>query len=177
MDTRKNDLNHNSPDDFKLEIDLNSSDFHAEWKRCNMVANYLADFTAYEYQHREQAENLFSTIINELLEAVARLAAFKSVIRLALRPQSGRLSIRVEHECQAALVSHYTDFVQQISHQVGDSLYVNLLTEEDSGAPDFNQLGLAMIVHDFGGVIELEQRGDTPFMNTVVSIPTKEFAS
>ena len=116
--------------------------------------------------------------MDELLAKPAhRYKIARGVIRFALRPLPGRLSIRVEHECQAALVPFYTTFVKSISQQVGDSLYVNLLTEDESGTPAFNQLGLAMIVHDFGGVIELEQRGDTPFMNTTVSIPTKEFAS
>jgi hypothetical protein len=160
-----------------MEIDLNATDFQAEWKRCNMLANYLADYTAYEYPRRELAENLFSTIINEVLEAVARLAALKSVIRFALQPEPGRLTIKVDHECQPALVPHYAEFVRKISPQVADPLYLSLLTGSDARSDSFNQLGLAMIVHDFGGRIELAQRGDTPFMCTTVHIPTKELAS
>jgi hypothetical protein len=162
---------------FKMELDLNATDFQTEWKRCNMLANYLADYTAYEYPRRELAENLFSTIINELLEAVARLAALKSVIRFALLPEPGGLAIRVDHEVQHTLASRYRDFVGRISHQVGESLYLSLLTEDQGESNSFNQLGLAMIVHDFGGRIEAEQRGDTPFMCTRVFIPTKELAS
>ena len=158
--------------DFKMEIDLTAADFLTEWKRCNMVANYLADYSAYEYKNREQAENLFSTIINELLEAIARLAETTSVIHFKLQPEDEQLSILVDHECQAPLVPHYADFVQNIGQDSGNALYLELLVNDDLPAPAFNQLGLAMIVHDFGGRINLEQRGDTPFLCTRVSIPT-----
>jgi hypothetical protein len=164
-------------DDFRMEIDLNANDFHTEWKRCNMVANYLADYTAYEYKRRELAENLFSTIINELLEAIARLAAFRSVIRFSLCQDKEGLMIDVNHECQENLVGVYRDFVTSINQTDDRDLYLDLLTGETIPSPSFNQLGLAMIVHDFGGTIALEQRGGSPFMTTHVHIPTREFAS
>ena len=177
MDNQDNDDQTRRGPAFEMEIDLNANDFTSEWKRCNLVANYLADYTAYEYKHRELAENLFSTIINELLEAIARMAAFKSVIRFALRPNPGSLSIQVDHECQEPIVAHYTEFVKQVSQGSGKGVYFDLLVIDSLPRPAFNQLGLAMIVHDFGGKIEIQQRGGTPFMRTCVSIPTKEFAS
>ncbi len=164
------------PSGFRIEISLNAADFQAEWKRCNMVANYLADYTAYEYARRELAENLFSTVINELLEAVARLAAARSAIRFALAAEPGGLAIHVEHECRPTLLARYSEFVGSLAGLAGDPLYLRLLTDDSGDTAAFNQLGLAMIVHDFGGRIELERRGDAPLLCTRVTIPTEDFA-
>lgn len=162
---------------FRMEIDLNSTDFQSEWKRCNMVANYVSDYISYEYKHRELAENLFSTIINEFLEAINRIAVPKSMIHFVIISATGSLQLQVTHECQLCFAPLYVDFIHQVSQSVDNSLYLNLLVGESLPSPSFNQLGLAMIVHDFGSRIEVEQQGNSSSLRTTIFIPTKDFAS
>jgi len=160
----------------KIEVGLNAGDFLLEWKRSALVANYLADFMAYEYPHREMAENLISTVLNELIEAAYRLAVDRSPLQLLLRTEDGHLIIALDHQCQPGLSSTYREFVGQLVQGSDGPLYFQLLEAETRPEPLFNQFGLAMIAHDFSGQITVEDLGTTQ-LRTTIDLPTKELSA
>jgi len=48
----------------ELEVTIQIDDLIANWKRIGFLANYFAEYVAYDFPQRERAENLLSTITN-----------------------------------------------------------------------------------------------------------------
>jgi hypothetical protein len=69
---------------FAIELTFPVHEFQQDWKQCSLLANYIAEYTAYQFDQQERAENIISTIANELLEAIVCLAPDESDLFLHL---------------------------------------------------------------------------------------------
>lgn len=147
------DVNYAASDDslpllFALNLDID--DFQHEWSRCNLLANYAGEYVAYQYTQRERAENLISTITNEFLEAVIAVAPSGSGLALRYQQIAGGLSIEAEHDVPAPIRTVYLDFLHALKFEESRQRYLDLLVAEEPVANQFNQLGLMMLMYDFG---------------------------
>jgi hypothetical protein len=158
---------------FTLEFALPADDFKTEWRRCNMLANYVADYVSYQFPQRERAENLISTITNELIESVIRLTPTDSPLHLRCIQRPSELVLEMEHSLQSEAQELYPAFLKALEAPDTDPLYLELLTAEQRPAVAFNQLGLVVLVHDFGVHI-VAHRQATGRIQTQVVVPTKE---
>jgi hypothetical protein len=132
-----------------FRLQLQAGDLNDHWKRCNMLANYLAEYVSYQFSEREWAENLISTVTNELLEAVSSVSPAASTLVLRCRQQHHDLVIELEHDLLPEIAQPYAIVLAELANQVSDEHYLHQLTS-DRPLPSFNQLGLSMITHDFG---------------------------
>ena len=162
---------------FAFELTLQARDFQTEWKRCNMLANYIAEYVAYQFAQQERAENLVSTIANELLEAVTRLAPEHSYLFIRCVQFEDELGLDAKHVIRAEAVSPYLAFLENLSNGANDELYLELLTAKMRPAEYFNQLGLTMLTHDFGAHLTASLDEGTDRICTNISIPTEEFSA
>jgi hypothetical protein len=134
--------------DLAFEMTLQASDFYAEWKRCNMVANYISEYASYQFPQRERAENLISTIANEILESVVRLAPDTSDLVFRCEQTAPGLQLETEHFIRPEAAADYQVFLAGLRSETSKELFLELLTADEP--PDtFNQLGLTMLVQDF----------------------------
>lgn len=131
-------------------LTLEADDFHHEWSRCNLVANYVGEYIAYQFTQRERAENLISTITNEFLESVIALAPSASLLSLNYIQTPGKLQIDVDHHVHPSTCSAYLNFLSGLTLEQSRQQYLELLTSPEQTADAFNQLGLTMLTHDFG---------------------------
>ena len=139
-----------SASELAFELTLQAHDFYAEWKRCNMVANYVSEYASYQFPQRERAENLISTIANEILESVVRLAPDSSDLVLRCEQTATGLQLETEHFIRPETAAEYQEFLAGLRAETSEELFLELLTDDDPPANTFNQLGLAMLVQDFG---------------------------
>lgn len=160
---------------FVLEFTLQATDFHDEWERCNMLANYIAEYTAYQFDQRERAENLISTIANELLETAVSLTTDESTVKINITQDQTGLHVDTCYKIKPDLVDHYQTFVAQLGDQKFDQ-YRNLLTEKSDNDIYFNQLGLVMLSHDFGAQMSVKPIKSTAETCTTVTVANEEFA-
>lgn len=168
-----------SPDDrpsppFAVELSFPAGDFQADWRRCNMAANYLAGYVAYQFAEREWAENLISTVTNEVLEAVALLSPSAEQLDLRCRQRPDDLLIEVEHAVRPELDAAYAGFLADLHSRDSAELYFELLTAAARPALAFNQFGLALIAHDFkadllGGRVEPSGR-----LRLTIRVPNRQ---
>ena len=136
---------------FTLEMTLQAQDFQTEWKRCSMLANYIAEYVAYQFSQRERAENLISIIANELLEAMVHLAPTGSGLSIRCMQLENGLRIDTEHLVRVEAFPFYVDLLRKLNRsECEESFYYDLLTSEKRDQEQFNQFGLAMLSHDFG---------------------------
>jgi len=162
---------------FAIELSLPAQDLQNQWRRCNMLANYIAEYVAYQFPEREWAENLISTVTNEFLEAIVSLSPAEAAIRLSYLQRAGDLQIEIEHGLRAAAVASYTAFLDQLASSDTDELYFGLLTAPDRPALDFNPFGLVMLVHDFKAHVSAHLAESLPRIQIKVVVPTSEIAS
>jgi hypothetical protein len=161
---------------FAFELSLLVGDLQAEWKRCNMLANYIAAYLAYQFIHQERAENLISTIANELLEAVVFLAPQHSHLFISCRQFKQGLVLEVKHIIRAEAVRPYLSFLEGLNSDALNQQYLNLLTSESKPAESFNQLGLLMLAHDFGAHLTTYWGNNSDDICTRIFIAAQEFS-
>lgn len=142
-----------APAPFTIEIIFPVHDFQSDWKQCSLLANYIAEYTAYQFEQQERAENIISTITNELLEAIVHLAPAQSDLVICVEQQESGLKLNASHLVHGELVDSYTTFLVELQTGHTDEAYLNLLTTAVTPPHYFNQLGLMMLTHDFGAHI------------------------
>lgn len=161
--------------DFAIELLVQAQDIQDHWQRCNMLANYIAEYVAYQFPEREWAENLISTVINEFLESIASLSPRRADLTLRCTQSAGHLLIEIEHALRPQLAEPYLTFLSALAGAAIDDLYFGLLTTAERPELSFNQFGLAMLVHDFQTRIAAQLDDVTGRVHIHVGIPTKEF--
>lgn len=161
----------------EFECLLNVGNFQKEWRRCSMLANYIAEYTAYQFARREWAENLISTVVNDFLETVVRLSPPKNEMTLRCIQYPDTLLVEVNQNLTPEMAKPFYDFLQLACAEDVNDLYFQVLTATDRPAPSFNQLGLLMLVHDFGARLAARTHKQGGLISTRVFIPTQEFSA
>lgn len=163
------DIGLSSPLLFALTLEVD--DFHREWSRCNLLANYVGEYIAYQFTQRERAENLISTITNEFLESVIALAPGTSLLSLSYQQNLGELRIEAEHEILEGVRNAYLDFLAGLHREQSRQQYLELLIADEQATGDFNQLGLTMLTHDFGVQFSAQSTAENDRCKTALLIP------
>ena len=161
---------------FTIELLVQAQDIQDRWQRCNMLANYIAEYVAYQFPEREWAENLISTVTNEFLEAVACLSPGRTELTLRCMQYASDLQIEIEHSVQPNALQPYLTFLSELSGTTIDDSYFRLLTAAERPELSFNQFGLVMLVHDFHARIVARLDDMTGQIRIQVGIPTKEIS-
>jgi hypothetical protein len=133
----------------QLEVTVQIDDLHSDWKRISHLANYFAEYIAYDFPQRERAENLLSTITNEILEAIVHLAPAQTTLQLRCTHQDETLMMDVTHQVKAELRPDYLLFVKKLGEEDGEQGYLQMLTADVKPEAYFNQLGLMILEYDF----------------------------
>lgn len=159
---------------FAIELVVQSQDFQDRWQRCNMLANYIAEYVAYQFPEREWAENLLSTVTNEFLEAITLLSPSHAALALRCTQSAGNLMIEIKHSLRPNSSEPYLTFLRELAGATIDDIYFGLLTATERPEVNFNQFGLAMLVHDFHARIAAQLDDATGQICIQVGVPTKE---
>lgn len=159
-----------------LEFRLHAVDLQSEWERCSLLANYVGQSASHEFAQSEHAENLIATVINEVLEMVTNLAVAKSDLSIDVNPNNGELKIAIDFTCKPDLKPEFMTLVHEITENSQD-IYFDYLTKTTELEHNFNQLGIAMLVHDFEASITVNQtENDEIQTHVLIQISDKEFA-
>ncbi len=153
-----------------LEVSVQVDDLHIDWKRVSYIANYVAEYMAYEFPQRERAENLLSTITNEILESVINLAPDQTVLQINCKLVDKKLVLDVTHYVRAEISSSYESFVKNLGEDNSDNAYLEMLISEATPETYFNQLGLMMLGYDFGVRLSLDRETEANQFCTHVNV-------
>ena len=176
MQFSKQDFSETSSPIFTLAFQFNTQDFSTEWKRLNLLANYVAEYLSYQFARREKAENLLSTITNEVLEAIIHLSPSDAVFSMNFLQFPWGIRLDIDHTVSENLLVDYQTFIAKITQSSGEDMYHNLMIEEVRPSDYFNQLGLLMLVHDFDTGLAAQPGSTAHQICTQITIPTEEFA-
>ena len=158
---------------FTIDMSLQSQDFHSEWQRCSLLANYIAEYVAYQFTERGRAENIVSTVANELLEAVTYLTPKESSMSISCSQFTDVIRLDLEFPVRSEALGAYMEFMKNYTQAGND--YLELLTGDNIPEEHFNQLGLTMLAHDFNIKIDTHLDDSINSVHSQVFIPIEEF--
>jgi len=157
---------------FTIEFALQNQDFHSEWTRCSLLANYMAEYVAYQFTERGRAENLISTVVNEILEAITYLTPGESSMSIRCSQLTDMIRLDMDFSVRSDVLEPYMEFMQKFDDI--ENRYLELLTGEVNLDVNFNQLGLVMLAHDFNVRIDSQLDDSKNSILSQIFVPVEE---
>ena len=138
------------PGGSRIAVTLPARDFASDWRRYNLVANYIAEYVSYFFEHRDRAENVISSVFYELLEHMATISGEDARLAARLLTEEDRVvfEITTSNPRAEALQSHRT-LLKTLGSGNIDSLYRELLESPTDRPRPQGELGLTMLAHDY----------------------------
>jgi hypothetical protein len=134
----------------RISLRLQARDFSLDWRRYNLVANYVAEYASYFFEHKDRAENVISSVLYELLEYIVGMSLDDSELALGLNARDGRLFFEIATSAAAReRFGEHQELLADLSQGNLDDTYRRMLTSgsETRGSPW--SLGIAMLAHDY----------------------------
>lgn len=117
-------------------------DLLTQWRRCGMIADFLAGYVAYAFERRETAHSVLSTTVNELVENVAKFSADKREGGgVALRHQGDVVVVEACNLADAAAVARLGENLAELAAGDPGEVFARRVAERRG-------LGLALIAKD-----------------------------
>ena len=134
----------------KIAVTLPAKDFASDWRRYNLVANFIAEYASYFFAHRDRAENVISSVFYELLEHMATISRDDARLAVRLLTQEGLVVFEISssNPRPEALDLHRKLLVALGSGNI-DSLYREILEASPGEPRQPGELGLTMLAHDY----------------------------
>jgi len=144
-----------------IALTLPARDFANDWRRYNLVANYIAEYGSYFFEHRDRAENVISSVFYELLEHMASISREDALLALRLAADNGRILFEIASSgVEPPSRARHEQLVGELRRGDLDSWYRDVLETEPEAARAGGLLGLALIAHDYHADIST-QSGDS----------------
>ena len=157
-----------------IEVKVQALDMVVEWRRCGIVADYIADYLALSCEQSAYARSVISTVANELMENAVHFSAEKS------RP------IHVQASHRGDVVELAASNVAEARHIAGlERLFADLsrgdlvaVFRERVEAASRGGLGLLGVVKDYaaelGAVLASNETEGLVDVRVHVLLPAKE---
>jgi hypothetical protein len=134
----------------RIAMTLAARDFVSDWRRYNLVANYIAEYVSYFFENRDRAENVISSVFYELLEHMTTISREDARLAARLLTKEDRVVFEISssHPRPEALESHRALLSTLGSGDI-DALYRDLLESPSEEPRQQGELGLTMLAHDY----------------------------
>ena len=134
----------------RIALTLPARDFARDWRRYNLVANYIAEYASYFFEHRDRAENVISSIFYELLEHMATISQEDARLAVRLLTQDGRVVFEISSSNpRPEALDPHRKLLAALGGGDIDSLYREILEAAPGEPRQQGELGLTMLVHDY----------------------------
>ena len=147
----------------------------AEWRRCGDIADYAARFLAYDYEDREAAVGVLSTVVNEIVENAVKFSDDRHTpARLRVRQYADSVRIDATNRSAAGRGDTFAAALVEVLDGNPEALFAaRVATPLDAGGPG---LGLIMLRRDYGAQlgVRLSFDGELVEVEIQVRIPSRE---
>jgi hypothetical protein len=162
----------------ELAVTLVPIDVVSEWRRCSETADYLARYFAYDFDDRETAALVLSTVINELVENTVKFSGDKSIAgAIVVRQFGDRMSITTTNVAQPAQAEILHTAVARITEGDPEALFA----ERVAHPPEVGSagIGLIMLRKDYDAQMNVRTsphttRGDLVLVEMEVTLDNRE---
>jgi hypothetical protein len=140
------------PELFKIVLNFLVDDFKKDWRRCNLVSNYIAEYSGTNFKHEDQIENLISTISNEMIESLFLLSKDNTYIKITFKNLKDEMLFELENVIKEDNMELYKNIIENINKGDVDSQYLECLNKTFNEENNI-RLSLLMIANDYDGKI------------------------
>jgi hypothetical protein len=130
-------------------LTLPANDFELDWRRFSLVANYLAEYSAYHFEQKDRAENLISSVFYELLERLASGSRRDARLDIRFSASSGWLLFELRSSLASEELARLRDLLAELQQGDREGYYRRLLAADLETEVNRRKLGLAMVAHDY----------------------------
>jgi len=125
-------------------------DLVAHWKRCGMVADFLAHFLGYNFENKEMATNIISTVLNEVLENAVKFSVDKSeTIALGLRYVGEHIEVEASNKTDLIKADNLAKYIQKLHTEDLEDLFVQQIEHTAAKERTASGLGLITLKKDY----------------------------
>lgn len=130
-----------------IEMEVVPIDLVTEWRRCGMIADFMADYMVHGFERRDTARSVLSTVMNELVENAAKFSAdARAPAHASIRHHGEVVHLEVRNAATASHVQHLRGLLAELAG--GDAT-----TVWQTRIGDRRGLGLAMLARDYGATV------------------------
>ena len=126
-----------------IEMEFVPIDLVTEWRRCGMIADFVADYIVHAFEDRQIARSVLSTVVNELIENAAKFSADKrGTAHVSIRHHGEVLHAEVRNEAIAEHVEQLRDVLGDLANDDATAVFRRRLE-------DRRGLGLALLAREY----------------------------
>lgn len=137
-----------------VSVELHPFQLRTQWKRCGLTADWLSAYLAHDLQPstRETAQNVLSTVFNELIEnAVKFCADERALVSIAACHHDALLRIETRNVAPDTHAKNLRRTLDELDRASSDSLFAKRIA--GGGAAESAGIGLIIVKRDYGARI------------------------
>jgi hypothetical protein len=130
-----------------IEMEVVPIDLVTEWRRCGMIADFMADYMVYGFERRETARSVLSTVMNELVENAAKFSAdARTPARASIRHHGEVVLLEIRNEASDKHVASLRELLPVLAQDDATTVFRQRLQ-------DRRGLGLALLARDYRATV------------------------
>ena len=146
-----------------IRLNLPVHDFTLDLRRCNLVANYIAEYVSYYFEQKDRAENLVSSVFYELIEHLVSKALDDTAVDIGFSTVGEWLVFEISFFLPSEERRGLEELLGEINKKDIDAYYLEALESGLENARPKNAMGMIMIAHDYRAQLSaLLQEGGEP---------------
>jgi hypothetical protein len=151
-------------------LTLPANDLQLDWRRFSLVANYLAEYSAYHFEQKDRAENLISSVFYELIERLAGSSRREARLDLSFTAFADWLLFELHSSFPAEELARIRELLVELQGGDQEGYYRSLLAADLDAEANRHKLGLAMVAHDYHARLSglLDARDGTVVLRALV---------
>jgi len=130
-------------------LSLPAADLRLDWRRFGLVANYLAEYSAYHFEQKDRAENLISSVFYELIERLASGCSREASLDIRFTAFAGWLLFELRTRFPSEELARIQELLVELQAEDQEGYYRELLAADLEAEANRRKLGLAMVAHDY----------------------------
>jgi hypothetical protein len=154
-------------------LTLSPLDVVAHWGRCGMSADFMASYLAYDFENAAGAQNVISTVLNELVENIVKFSSDQRVAVTASLVHYGEfVCITTENVTNAARATELAFTMEQLVSQDLDELFSALVERNVATKEAISKLGLLTLIKDYNAqlAVRISPRPGSDLSNVLVQV-------
>jgi hypothetical protein len=160
-------------EDFFFTYSFSANDVLTDWSKSNLISNFIADYSSYAFLHKDKAENLISTVLNEALESTLVFIDSRGMVDVSFQKLESYLCFYISVYIKKERVAKYTSIIEKINSDQLSQYYLDLMQTSWSSLSD-SCFGLFLLAHDYSASLGYLLDTDTLRITTNIKIDTKE---
>jgi hypothetical protein len=139
-----------------------------------LLAGYIAQYMAFQFPRQDWAENLVSTVANDLLETMVKIASDRSTIALHCFQEEDEILLDANLVIQPQAMGPFQDFAAIFSRQDIHEMSSDLSGEPGDAGMPLKQFGLVLRMQDLLEKVPAKVDRETGIARIQVCLSTKE---